>query len=559
MRIRLVAPLNIAKYRGCRQRQKGQALILAVVCLLVLCLGLFVVFDTGQAVTKKEQLVNAADAAAYSVGIEQARALNTAAYLNRAEVANQVAIAQIVSLQSYGNYTDSMAGRLSKALELISIPLDFVGIGEVLTAAAETLQSMQEGLAAGLAVTDKVGTGVVTGLNALNMAYSSAQTVVFAAFAGETMFTTANGIVKKNTQDIKGDSAAAIPFVGQALLGAQLQQFSELGMHQPLAGGNWGYTTRFKIPQSRGSISGVPRNWAGDRDANVVMQARDGFSAGRNASPGFLGFHPIKKAGSTDMVDYNRWVAVDTLNFHFKLGWGWLSKTWDVPLAFGAAAAIPSRFEGSSSQSIISPGIRLTKGTGTDPSSYRPGHKWGWDSPYDSHHYDPYDGALGNISKVEVANDPTDKLFTNTVPQEVAWMVEEAPQSEEFHAGLQNYNDVDPGKAVQPYATSSSDDHDVGPVFTVYVQQSDDTIRTGGSSLVGMEGGDLKLKGHGVDGAMAAVSSAQVYYDRPMNLDFMRRADGKRELGNLFEPYWQVRLIETPPSYKLALGIATAL
>lgn len=83
-----------------RTVQQGQALPLVLVFLVVLCVGLLVTFNTEQVVSKKVELTHAADAAAYSIAIEQARARNLAAYLNRARVANEVTIAQMVSLNS---------------------------------------------------------------------------------------------------------------------------------------------------------------------------------------------------------------------------------------------------------------------------------------------------------------------------------------------------------------------------------------------------------------------------------------------------------------------------
>jgi hypothetical protein len=83
---------------------KGQALILALVTLVVLVIGVIVLFNTGQAVSKKVQLVNTADAAAYSATVQQARAFNMIAYMNRATVANQVAMEQMVSWYSWTNF-----------------------------------------------------------------------------------------------------------------------------------------------------------------------------------------------------------------------------------------------------------------------------------------------------------------------------------------------------------------------------------------------------------------------------------------------------------------------
>lgn len=69
--------------------------------------GLFFLFNTGQLSAEKTKLVNTADAVAYSAGVMHARALNFDAYTNRALMANEVLIAQLVSLASWGQYAQS--------------------------------------------------------------------------------------------------------------------------------------------------------------------------------------------------------------------------------------------------------------------------------------------------------------------------------------------------------------------------------------------------------------------------------------------------------------------
>ena len=63
----------------------------------------------GQIVAAKVRLVGAADAAAYSAAVWQARALNFQAYMNRGIVANEVATAQLVSLRSWSAYMNQVA------------------------------------------------------------------------------------------------------------------------------------------------------------------------------------------------------------------------------------------------------------------------------------------------------------------------------------------------------------------------------------------------------------------------------------------------------------------
>ncbi|MES2832740.1 MAG: pilus assembly protein TadG-related protein [Pseudomonadota bacterium] len=86
------------------KRQRGQALIYGIFMLVSSLVGLFFLFNTGQLVGEKTKLVNTADAVAYSAGVMHARALNFDAYNNRALVANEVLVAQMVSLSSWAQY-----------------------------------------------------------------------------------------------------------------------------------------------------------------------------------------------------------------------------------------------------------------------------------------------------------------------------------------------------------------------------------------------------------------------------------------------------------------------
>jgi len=92
-----------------RCRQRGQALIYGIFVMVGGLAALFFLFNTGQLTREKTKLVNTADAAAYSAGVMNARALNYEAYANRAMVANTVAIAQLVSLSSWVQYVDNLA------------------------------------------------------------------------------------------------------------------------------------------------------------------------------------------------------------------------------------------------------------------------------------------------------------------------------------------------------------------------------------------------------------------------------------------------------------------
>ena len=96
--------------------QKGQSMVMGLAFLMFSSLLTIVLFNTGQLSSEKMRLANTADAAAYSGLVWQARALNFQAYTNRAMIANQVSIAQVVSLTSWMSYADTFAQNVNNTL-----------------------------------------------------------------------------------------------------------------------------------------------------------------------------------------------------------------------------------------------------------------------------------------------------------------------------------------------------------------------------------------------------------------------------------------------------------
>ena len=81
-------------------RQDGQAMMAGMVMILVLLGAASLSYQIGHAIKAKSLLMVATDAAAFSVAQEQSSVLNTLAYLNRAQIAHQVALAHLVTLAS---------------------------------------------------------------------------------------------------------------------------------------------------------------------------------------------------------------------------------------------------------------------------------------------------------------------------------------------------------------------------------------------------------------------------------------------------------------------------
>ena len=90
----------------------GYALVLALVLAVLASAGLFHMFRTGQTLAHKTRLLNAADAAAYGAAVWRARVLNFNAYSNRAIIAQEVAVAQALTLQSWSRHFEQFSRRL---------------------------------------------------------------------------------------------------------------------------------------------------------------------------------------------------------------------------------------------------------------------------------------------------------------------------------------------------------------------------------------------------------------------------------------------------------------
>lgn len=93
--------------------QQGQALVLGLFLVMLLAVALIYQFGVGQVVGRKARLIHAADAAAYSGALVQARALNMQAYINLTQTAHQVAMAHLVTLGSWSLFAATQGQQLA--------------------------------------------------------------------------------------------------------------------------------------------------------------------------------------------------------------------------------------------------------------------------------------------------------------------------------------------------------------------------------------------------------------------------------------------------------------
>ena len=292
-------------------RQRGQVFPLGLALLLFGVLGVFVLFNTGQVATDKMKLANTADAAAYSGVLWQARALNYQAYSNRAMIANQVSIAQAVTLQSWAAYGAVASENIATVVKPVPV-----------------LNVIASGLETGLSVVEKVLTpvtkAIVSVVDVVNRGLSVAQEAMFVSTFVATP-DVIEAVVRKTDERFDFNTG-----------------FSGLGITSNLNQWN-GFTKRY----------GSDDEAAMDQRASLVNQSRDEFTRERNWQ--FFNFwfystpltrHKMFREGDTRLIKTEsadgvewEWKAKDTLSLHNRL-WHWKgTKRWEVPVGWAEAFA----------------------------------------------------------------------------------------------------------------------------------------------------------------------------------------------------------------------------
>jgi len=306
----------------------GQALVLGLFFVFAVAAVLLLMFNSGRAVDEKLRITNAADAAAWSVATLQARALNYDAHTNRAIVANQIAIAQAVSLVSWMHYFESgvrNSGALARvASSWLYNPAEYPRLLQVLATVTGSAYA-DAGMGGGsLAVIvdnlDRALATIVRVHDAVSSALSASQTVMHASLAGGLAQTAlANDIVRRIDPAMRAE------------LNLASYDFDR-------------FTSSYARPRRGNDERG--------RLADIVSRSRDGFTRERVWSidgpdiPFLQRNVKLKRRGGTELIGYDEWRAMDTLEHQGqrlrKGRWRWQR----TPIA-GAAASVTAEDERS--------------------------------------------------------------------------------------------------------------------------------------------------------------------------------------------------------------------
>lgn len=446
------------------RRLRGQALVLGLLFVFAIAGITFFMFNSGRAVDEKLRITNAADAAAYSVALMEARALNYDAHVNRAIVANQIAIAQAVGLASWLRYyesgTDNVGTLSGIAASWLFNPDEYPRLAQLIVALGAGAYAGGSSGYTGMTV-DALETalaGIVRVHDTVSNALSLSQRLMHASLA--------SGVEQQRLAD---DILAAIDPQLSASIHPATHDFP--GFTQALG---------------RSGRSGDARG----RLADVVLRSRDDFSRQRSWSlhgpdiPFVQRNVRLKRRGGTDLIGYDEWRALDTLEHE---GQRWRKGRWRwrrTPVAGSAATVAANADDGSD-------GGKSTGTRGFHGGSYR------------------------------------DNSTTSTTLAEPA--MRDLGSVGARYSGLPETRELRDLGAGASYTSG----------LTLRVAKRRAHLRTsGGSSVVQPSGRLRQFDAPLAGGDMVALARAEVFFERPQP-----RTDGKTELPSLYSPFWQVRLV----------------
>lgn len=551
--------------RASMRKQSGQAIVLVLLVSVVTILVGLSVGNNAILVSEKMQLQNAADAAAYSVSTIEARDLNFTAYTNRAMVANEVAMGQILGLLSWAVMFRTIGPTLTFYFQPILTALSAGTLG--------ILTFLQTAINALLSALTTVGSALEKAVSAIariasraiviiNMVYSTAQrafhfvTLVFSAFA-------VNEMLKQNA-----DKASVSGFGFIALAGHFATYFNDLSVS-----GNSFVTSYAQdkkaaiIPHFRSfARPNKPEQKAGvERLAAMINESRDRFTTNRwnplTKSAGWslplfrippirfcicpriplIGRIRILEADINLSLDLNRrggsdlrfkqatggeqhysWSAVDTTSMDMRIrfmlrlfGVGPdIRETIGVPIGVGASQAALSTAKLGSLVPVPVKNLRPAKRYNGDVADHAYGGSPGttpttWGLPW----VIPWPRAVQGPS-MTIA-----QYNTNTQYR------------------LPRYNDTKPGPD-----TIKLGDKVFGfeaPYLIIGLTKNVSDVAKSSAK------GRFALPGEHADGELAVMAKSEVYFSRPTTLSYFARADRKIEYGSGFNPYWQARLVDT--------------
>lgn len=481
-------------------RERGHATMLTIILFGVLSLAGVGMYNTGLMTTDKVRLQTVSDSAAYSVAQVVARDMNFKAYTNRAMVANQVAVAQVVGLASW----TKMLRNAGQNFNRVTTPLQaipYVGavirvLGQIIE---QTTRIFDEAIAAITPILVAAEEAVLTAISAAQIAHHGL-TLGLGQAALEDVVSGSDPSI--NTSSVITNTAMWTSF------------FNAWGNKQVLIS---------PPPKNRLNTNDRRARERMEEFRTVTEESRDGFTRRRTYSWFEVSWlwpaqFRVRKFGGSDLMpnpsndrNFNfNWTAMDvvgvetrTWNFR-RFRWGSWRET--LPFGYGAAHALTT------------------------------GNTYFYRNQWNSRRENQYVWGDGVREMPMNANIAQTRYGNNNLQRS---------------GGLRPFFDLrDRGRVPQ-------DDLNVKILLTKGsgdVGSWERTIVAAGGTVTPLI--NSQERGGMVGDRMASLAKAGVYFSRDHDPSFrssgsrvdLRGTDAgrRRDFGDLYNPYWQVRLL--PPT-----------
>lgn len=472
------------------RRQTGQALVFGLFVLVSGLAALLFFFNVGQITREKTKLINAADAVAYSAGVIHARALNFNAYSNRALMANEVMIAQMVSISSWAGYVESWAGSLQlihpecvaaangSSIGLTGLrnfgPDYFIGCIPLQWARQSDLvrpavRSTQQLIQPAIEIAEFQKSVILSAQRALNLLGGTVaeRSVVM------------NAVALANYQ---GDGRVSVDLISPSLPDDWTR----------MASGSGGGVTPFVRRYADNERTRFREATLSARDTDPYLRGRVWQSRALIPEPSCLGvgrwrLNEVRRRGGTELLGFEEWQAVDTQSSHQNFRRRLSCRQREIPTAVGG--------EESFRTNQVAGAASFGRSRNDNSAAHR--------------------RALGASNGS--ANGYTG--LPNYYDLNQIWLRDRSDAQPRLLHGV---------RLTRHRTELRTTDGATGQVRT----QNDSRIGSYNSAVAG--------------GEMAAASASEVFFERPpgasRNISPAGRSGSPRELGSLFNPFWQVRL-----------------
>ncbi|WP_339616618.1 Tad domain-containing protein [uncultured Gilvimarinus sp.] len=505
-----------------KRRQSGYATVFTIEFFAAIALAVFSLYDVGWVASERIRLQNTADNTVYSTVNVQTRDLNMIAITNRAMIANQVVIGQYIGLVSWSNELNEFGENLETVGDIAQvIPVVGKFIERATEALAQATGAMVSFFEAGDFIVDQIQERIIGAL-------SEFQRVNHALTLGST-YSVYQDVLKRNDPNVSSSvlgNAANIQSVLESW-GGDIKRFDRNKVAKDSNGGDNRTTQRFT------------------EFANLVNDSRDRFSGDRSyrfmdegisklrvwfQKNGGSDFVPVEvNDGGKTVIRWN-WTAADTLSFYTQT----LKLTgWDkdeLPMGWGAAHTLNEKHE-------------------SNTYKYR--------DQKDSHRRN-YD--KNKWTSIDYTGNDNKRWWGNS------WSNDRAAtllRYKSFIGSGKRYedNNIKSTKGLRNFYDFESDKKtDSIPSVSLFLSKSENSIRTQKTvdeSINNYNRSDrLTIEDDGgIPGnKLWASASAQSFFARPdeshyggrgysWNIEW-GRSDSLHEYGNLYNPFWQSRLVD---------------